>query len=71
MEKPIKLELTPKERDAALLALSQSTSDGIKTITLLNNLTPEMADDNIEPTINTVRNYLSTINSIINKLENS
>lgn len=70
MEGQITLTLTDREREALKLTLAQASHDGEKTVRLIENLSEEMAEDNKQPVVNQIRNYLHTINGVLNRLEN-
>ena len=70
MESQITLSLTEKEVEALKLTLAQASHDGMKTVRLIENLSSEMAEDNKQPVVNQIKNYLNTINGVLNRLEN-
>ncbi len=70
MESQITLSLTDKEVEALKLTLAQASHDGMKTVRLIENLSGEMAEDNKQPVVNQIKNYLNTINGVLNRLEN-
>ena len=70
MESQITLSLTEKEVEALKLTLAQASHDGMKTVRLIENLSEEMAEDNKQPVVNQIKNYLNTINGVLNRLEN-
>ena len=69
MEIQITLALTEKEVEALKLTLAQASHEGMKTVTLIENLSSEMAEENRQPVLNQIKNYLNTINGVLNRLE--